>query len=80
MVRSNRLMQGNVWEWVEDTWAGNYKKAPANGQAYLAGNSEERVLRGGAWESDEKRVRLSSRSKATKSSRTAMTGFRLVVR
>lgn len=73
-------MQGNVWEWVQDSWAANYKNTPTNGSAYLSAKSSDQVLRGGAWESDKKRVRLSSRSKASKSSRTAMTGFRLVTR
>ena len=71
-------MQGNVWEWVQDSWAPNYNNTPTDGRAYQSAKANDHVLRGGAWESDNKRVRLSSRSKASKSSRTAMTGFRLV--
>ncbi len=71
-------MQGNVWEWVEDTWATSYRQTPINGTAYLNGKSDQRVLRGGAWDGAEKMLRLSSRSKGSISSRAAMTGFRLV--
>ena len=28
-------MHGNVWEWVEDDWHGNYKGAPDDGQALV---------------------------------------------
>ncbi len=44
-------MHGNVWEWVEDCWHGNYRGAPENGSAWLQGCSEEsrRVLRGGGF-------------------------------
>jgi formylglycine-generating enzyme required for sulfatase activity len=44
---------GNVWEWVEDCWHGDYKGAPRNGRAWLeanAGNCGKRVLRGGSWD------------------------------
>ncbi len=42
-------MQGNVWEWVEDRWHGNYEGAPADGAAWLEGNDSGRVVRGGSW-------------------------------
>ena len=73
-------MQGNVWEWVADTWSANLNDAPRNGLAYTSGSANERVLRGGGWDGDEKRVRLSSRSKGGNTSRASMTGFRLVLR
>lgn len=71
-------MQGNVWEWVEDTWSPGYQNTPTDGRAYLAGKSEQRVLRGGAWDGSEKMLRVTNRSKGEISSRAAMTGFRLV--
>ena len=37
-----------MWEWVEDCWHANYQGAPDNGRAWLDGNCEIRVLRGGA--------------------------------
>ena len=42
-------MHGNVWEWVEDCWNDSYAGAPSDGSAWLSGNCERRVLRGGAW-------------------------------
>ena len=30
-------MHGNVWEWVEDDWHGNYDGAPTDGSAWLRG-------------------------------------------
>lgn len=72
-------MQGNAWEWVADTWADSFSGTPVNGVANTQGASNERVLRGGGWDSDAKRARLSSRSKASATGRAAMTGFRLVL-
>ena len=42
-------MHGNVWEWVEDCWNDRYRRAPSDGSAWLRGNCERRVLRGGSW-------------------------------
>ena len=43
-------MHGNVWEWCEDLWHGNYDGAPTNGSAWTdGGNSKNRVVRGGSW-------------------------------
>ena len=42
-------MHGNVWEWVQDCWNGNYAGAPVDGSAWLSRNCSLRVLRGGSW-------------------------------
>ena len=42
-------MHGNVWEWVQDCWNGNYAGAPMDGSAWLSGDCSERVVRGGSW-------------------------------
>jgi formylglycine-generating enzyme required for sulfatase activity len=45
-------LHGNVWEWCEDHWHGNYKSAPTDGSAWLnpkATNDEKRLVRGGSW-------------------------------
>ena len=45
-------MSGNVWEWVEDCWHGNYEGAPKDGSAWLeagGGACNRRVVRGGSW-------------------------------
>ena len=45
-------MLGNVAEWCEDCWNANYVGAPTDGSAWLSGNCDRRVLRGGHWASD----------------------------
>lgn len=72
-------MQGNTWEWVADIWADDFSSTPVNGSANTEGEGTERVLRGGGWDSDAEKSRLSSRSKANSTGRAAMTGFRLVL-
>ena len=42
-------MHGNVWEWTEDCWNGNYSGAPTDGSAWTAGDCSFRGVRGGAW-------------------------------
>ena len=39
-------------EWCEDCWNTNYAGAPADGSAWLSGDCDRRVLRGGHWASD----------------------------
>ena len=43
-------VHGNVWEWVEDCWHGNYEGAPAGGTAWMRGDCSTRVVRGGSWD------------------------------
>ena len=45
-------MVGNVWEWTEDFWNGNYQGAPADGSAWTSGDFSTRVVRGGSWGGD----------------------------
>lgn len=45
-------MLGNVLEWVQDCWHGNYKDAPTDGAAWReqqGGDCNGRVFRGGSW-------------------------------
>ena len=44
-------MSGNVWEWCEDDWHDDYKAAPSDGSAWIAGpgRGDNRVLRGGSY-------------------------------
>jgi formylglycine-generating enzyme required for sulfatase activity/uncharacterized caspase-like protein len=44
-------MHGNVWEWCEDGWHGNYENAPTDGSSWNDNHSQSgiRVLRGGSW-------------------------------
>ena len=42
-------MHGNVWEWLQDCWHGDYTGAPTDGSAWTTGcSSISRVLRGGS--------------------------------
>lgn len=42
-------VHGNVLEWTEDCWNGNYNGAPTDGTAWTSGECSRRVLRGGSW-------------------------------
>jgi formylglycine-generating enzyme required for sulfatase activity len=42
-------MHGNVWEWCLDHWHDSYKGAPIDGNAWVSGGGQSRLLRGGSW-------------------------------
>ena len=71
-------MHGNVWEWVEDCWNGNYAGAPRNGTAWLSGSCSERVLRGGSWFSTPSNLRAAYRNRTSTGHRSSYLGFRVV--
>ena len=56
-------MHGNVWEWVEDDWHGNYDKAPDDMVAWIdKPRNFHRVFRGGSFHGDARRSRSAVRS------------------
>ncbi len=55
-------MHGNVWEWCEDYWHGNYEGAAPNGGARLEGEDKYHVCRGGSWLNLGRYLRSASRS------------------
>lgn len=67
---------GNVWEWVQDSWHGDYKGAPEDGSAWLEVGSDEGVVRGGSWDSPGE-LTVSSRSPHKHTRRRNNIGFRL---
>jgi len=55
-------VHGNVWEWVQDGWHGDYAGAPTDGSAWGAsGDTAGRVLRGGSWNGGAGSTRVLSR-------------------
>jgi formylglycine-generating enzyme required for sulfatase activity len=73
-------MSGNVWEWVEDCWHGNYTGAPTDGSSWLeagGGNCSQRVLRGGSWLNKPSSLRASHRYWNQADNRYNIIGFRL---
>ena len=59
-------VHGNVREWVEDCWHGNYTGAPSDGRAWTrGGDCSARVLRGGSWYFSPRLVRSANRLQAT---------------
>ena len=42
-------VHGNIYDWVEDCYHGNYKGAPTDGSAWTEEECKYRVLRGGSW-------------------------------
>ncbi len=69
-------MSGNVWEWVQDSYA-NYNNAPSDGKAWEGARADARVLRGGSWDSNPQSVRAAIRIDLTPSDRYGSAGFRL---
>ena len=59
-------VHGNVSEWTQDCWHGNYQGAPSDGSAWGDADCWDRVLRGGSWQDPSPIVRSSFRSHASR--------------
>src|SRR5215469_16326929 len=70
-------VHGNAWTWTQDCWTDNYKDAPQDGSARTAGDCEQRVLRGGSWNSAPQVLRAASRGRNHSSDRYYGFGFRV---
>ena len=69
-------VHGNVWEWVEDCWSGDYPGAPSDGRAWTGGDCGNRVLRGGSWDfNDRGSSDLRSATGSGQDSGAASSGF-----
>jgi formylglycine-generating enzyme required for sulfatase activity len=71
-------MLGNVSEWVEDCWHENYRRAPANGKAWVNPGCTQRVVRGSAWLSASEQSRSSFRMPMDANTSNARVGFRVI--
>jgi formylglycine-generating enzyme required for sulfatase activity len=69
-------MNGNVVEWVRDSYHDQYNGIPDDGSAW-AGNGSKRVLRGGSWIYSRDRVRAAFRSVSAPGYRYFDSGFRV---
>jgi len=71
-------MHGNVAEWVADCWHPEYTaRAPADGSAWLEGNCNGRVVRGGSWGDSQEELRSAGRTGGYKEDQFDTTGFRI---
>lgn len=70
-------MSGNVWEWVQDCYAEDYKQAQGDGSAWESKNCSGRVLRGGSWNSLQDYLRSADRGRLKPNDRGYDIGFRL---
>ncbi len=70
-------MHGNVWEWVQDCWNANYNGAPTDGSAWMRGNCNRAVRRGGSWSTGGGGLRSANRTYGPRGHRISHLGFRV---
>jgi len=75
-------MHGNLWEWTEDCWHGNYRDAPSDGSAWLDKGVDQdcpyRVVRGGSFDFPPWVLRSAVRGGFRPGDRYVLLGFRCV--
>jgi formylglycine-generating enzyme required for sulfatase activity len=69
---------GNVWEWTEDCFYGDYATAKLDSAARTEAGCTGRTVRGGDWFSAEGSLRPAARAKANFDARHDDIGFRVV--
>jgi formylglycine-generating enzyme required for sulfatase activity len=72
-------MAGNVYEWVADWYDENYYVDSPSQNPVGPETGEYKVLRGGGWSSNQRRVRTTDRNGLAPGDRTALYGFRCAV-
>jgi formylglycine-generating enzyme required for sulfatase activity len=68
---------GNVWEWTEDCYYGDYAMARADSAPQPTATCSTRAVRGGDWFSSEASLRPAVRAKADATARHDDIGFRV---
>jgi formylglycine-generating enzyme required for sulfatase activity len=69
---------GNVFQWVQDCYHGNYNGAPTDGSAWTREDCGSRIARGGAWGVGPEALRAANRDKDSPSiNRNYVLGFRV---
>lgn len=72
-------MSGNVWEWIQDWYAVDYYERSPEENPAGPPSGEERVLRGGSWESSDGALRISNRHSSPPGISASNVGFRCVL-
>lgn len=71
-------MHGNVREWCFDCWHSSYENAPIDGSAWITGGeSDQRVLRGGSWNTGPAACRSAFRTRFEAEAGLYDIGFRV---
>jgi formylglycine-generating enzyme required for sulfatase activity/uncharacterized caspase-like protein len=71
-------MHGNVWEWCQDVWHGNYENAPENKKPWEDGDDRDfRLLRGGSWDDFPQDCRSAYRRGLRRDAQNNDIGFRV---
>ncbi len=68
---------GNVWEWTQDCWHGDYEGAPEDGVVWEIKDCGARVVRGGSWGNRAESLRSAVRDRNNPGNRNDDLGFRL---
>jgi len=69
---------GNVWEWTQDCWHGNYSGAPTDGSAWMTDCTDAlKAVRGGSWGTSPESLRSAIRNGINPVSPSNFIGFRL---
>ena len=70
-------MVGNVFQWVQDCYHGNYNGAPTDGSEWTGGDCSSRVERGGSWGNLPRNLRSAVRFGGSPGFRNNVLGFRV---
>jgi formylglycine-generating enzyme required for sulfatase activity len=70
-------MHGNVSEWVEDCWHDEYPAIQTDSSAWLEGDCNGRVVRGGSWEDSQGDLRSAARTGGAKNDQFYTDGLRI---